>query len=299
MIREKLAADIFKKAYAEGSLSGVISSDASGEELYKAIQDKITEYRSAGDLTDGRFLEDILPIGPHTRLGGSGILALAAKALNSIRPGTVDYSLRPEISMSHTSGEDMIRDYANMSPEYFEKLSPGSPKKLYDTVAAHEILEAEAMNENMPGLTNIVGGSSVGGLLGAIAMGAPVLGLIADYKKGKLNAKSVVEAAEGIMTGSMLGGLGGGLLGKAYNYIRDIPDMNNWSSHMSADIPRLESAMVNKLNDPALTEIFKALRTGTGERRAIQEGSMQDYGEILPEDKLKAIQGIDPMQYFY
>jgi hypothetical protein len=70
-----------------------------------------------------------------------------------------------------------------------------------------------------------------------------------------------------------------------------------WSSHMSADIPRLESMMVNKMGDPALVEIFKAMRTQTGERRAIQEGAMQDYGETIGRDKLEAIQKIDPMGF--
>jgi len=296
-IKDCLVRDIVKTAYAEGSLSGLLESDVSGDALYEAIQDKIKEYRQAGNLTDGRFLEKILPVGPHTRLGGSGILALAAKAINSVRPGTVNYELTPEISMSHVTGADMIGDYANLSDKYYDKVHPGTSKKLYDTVAAHEILEAEAMKENMPGLTNIVGGTSVGALLGAAAMSAPILDAVNDYKKGKLDISTVANALQSVMTGGVYGGLGGGLLGRAYNYIRDIPDMSRWSSHMSADIPRLESVMVDKLQDPALTEIFKALRTSTGERRAIQEAALKDYGENIPGKLTDDIQKIDPMKY--
>lgn len=289
-VREKVA------SYTPDSLSDLINRAENSEQMSQAIADKIKEYKKSGRLVDkGWFWENA--IGPHTAPKGSSALALFAKAINSIRPDTIDYKLTPSVNMSGMTGEEIIEDYTNNSAKYMDKISPGIAKKTWDAVAAHEILESEAMDKNIDGITNLQGGVMGGGLLGGLA---GLAGLYALAKKGKnLSADSQASLVQLAMMAPLVGVGAGGAVASGYNWLRGVPGMEDgWSSHMSADIPRLESVMLNKLGDPALTEIFKAMRTGTGERRAIQEAAMQDYGENLSPETLAKLQAIDPMQYF-
>ncbi len=288
-VREKIA------SYTPDSLSAAIENASSPEEMAAAIEQKIKEYKKSDRLVDkGWFWENA--IGPHTAPKGSSALALMAKAVNTIRPDTINYKLTPSINMSGVTGEELIEDYTNNSAKYMNTISPGIAKKTWDGVAAHEILEAEAMDKNLDGVTNVQGGVMGGGLLGGLA---GLAGLYALAKKGKnLSADSQASLVQLAMMAPLVGAGAGGAVASGYNWLRGVPGMEDgWSSHMSADIPRLESVMVNKLGDPALTEIFKAMRTETGERRAIQEAAMQDYGENLSPKMLAKLQAIDPMEY--
>jgi len=284
-------------SYTPGSMSEAIEDSESSKELQAAIDRKIKEYRKSGRLVDKSWWPFDNTIGPNTAPKGSSALALVAKAINTIRPDTIDYKLTPSVNMSGYTGKELIEGLSNNSAKYMRKLSPDIEEKVYDAVAAHEILEAEAMEKNIDGVTNVKGGLTIGGLLGGAA------GLAGIYALGKHGKNLSDNAGQLAMEMSLLapvigGGLGAGLA-SVYNKLRGIPGMEDrWSSHMSADIPRLESVMINKLNDPALTEIFKALRNRTGERRTFQDVAMQDYSENIPKERLSDLQRIDPNKYY-
>lgn len=283
--------------YDKNSLSFAIQNTSSEEELKSAIERKIKEYTDSGRLrTDkGLLALDYAMIGPHTKPMGSSILAMGSKAINSVFPGTVpDYKMRAGVSTAGWEGKDLI-DFTNLSPEYMEKAYPGVGDRVLDAIIAHEILEAEAMDKHMDGITNVLAPARAGGaLLGLIAAAAPAAAAVAAYKKGKLTGSDVAEALHRGLVGFGTGAGLGAMAGTAYNYLRGIPAGDGWSSHMSADIPRLESNMIAGLKDEGLSEVFKSLRTLTNERRAIQDGAMKDYGHVIPESDLEAIQKINP-----
>ena len=63
---------------------------------------------------------------------------------------------------------------------------------------------------------------------------------------------------------------------------------------MSPDIPRLESGMLSTIGDPGLTDIFKALRTYTGERQVFQNVADKDIGDRIPHAMVSELEKHNP-----
>ena len=298
-------------SYDPNSLSYAIENANDPTKLEKAIAAKIQEYENSGRL-DRResWLSSIFGgLGPHTSAEGSGIMALGAKAINAVRPGSVDYKLTPTVHMgSDDTLTELAADITNQSPEFLKEKRPEEMKRFNDLVAAHEILEAEAMTENLPGITNITGAAGLGGIAGAAAgamddvsvnaMRESIEALIPKLKQHQGLTKWLSRGLSGA-SNIGLGLLAGGLVGQGYNWLTGTPGIEKkWSSHMSADIPRLESKMLNVFQDPAMNELFRSMRGATGERRTFQEAVGHDIGEDIDKTKLEDLQKADPFQHY-
>ena len=195
--KQKLA----KVGYDPSSLSHAIENATDAESLLDAISNKVSEYEHSGRLTNKpTIMGSLLAGGPHTRTTGSPLLALGARAINTLRPGSVSYGLVPKVFMEGDDQSELVRTIG-LSPTYYKRQDPEITQKIYDIIAAHEILEAEAMERNMGAITNQEIGESLGGAVGA-ALGAA---LALSSKQPRSTAEKALTA----IGASLYGGLGG------------------------------------------------------------------------------------------
>lgn len=261
--------------------------------LNMAIQEEIAKRMAEGKYDS---VSDPGLFGPHTTLKGWAL----PRMLNHIGSllGITKDSPRDTMiySGNNESTEDLI-DSMLLSSKFYKKKDPDIIEKVKDTIGAHEILEAEALEKDPNAMdlpsAYMFGPAQLGGLLGG-ALGASTLrGTLAPALRGAGLKNKLIGGLIGAYSGFGLGALAGIPL----SAIASIGSKNDmWSSHMSADIPRLESRMLAIMNDPNITDIFKSMRLQTGERKAFQNANV-DIGDLIPRSKLKKIQDQIPLPF--
>lgn len=272
--------------YAPGSISDIVQSAASSQEILDAIAAAKTRMAEEGRLHEEEGAAGFR--GPHTELSGWTLPALGAKVLRGLGIDA-QYDRKPEIYMGNSKDMLDVVDMIGLDPLYYKKKDKLIGDKLHDAIFAHEMFEADAMSKSpdfVDAQTNIGGLAQLGALIGAVAL--PIWA-------HKQQALDPAKAAWTTFSGGLMGAATGGVGGRLYNTVRGLNDGSSsfWSSHMNADVPRLESVMLAKLNDENLTDIFKTMRSATGERKVFQHAGTE-IGEDIPMSVGKKLQSNDP-----
>lgn len=266
------------------TLTEGLNAGITKEQLLSLISSRKKELKRDGRYNDS---DSAGFMGPHTAPTGWALPALL-KNIGSIIGISDPAVRRPAIYVGNKEDQKSLMKMVGLEPDFYSKRRPKFIDDLQDAIGAHEILEAEAMDADpkwVNSQTRVAGSAQLGTLLGALGGGAAAVLLpeVAGIKRKIPISSRLYPAALGSVGGGYLGFMLGGIGGLAADALKG--GGGGWASHLSADVPRLESRMLNIINDPDISDVFRTMRTQTGERGAMQRVGV-DVGDMMPSDIL-------------
>lgn len=289
---------MFNQDYGPDELSRVLQESHSEADIRAAIAKRIAELEASGVIRRDASRPSSGPL---------KIQEILANALSNYRgPTNLPTSGLTIRLPSKREDMDTLLKILGLSPAQYKLLDRTIIDKLEQAVAAHEILEYEALSRNPDAQAEALGrsrGREIGETAGRVAglVGGAILALN-GFRQAEPGSVSKALAAIGSVIVPLLGmeamAVGGNIVGaEVGRRLSGAADARTpWGTHTHPDVVRLESNMIGKLNDPLLKDIFTQMRTPTGERAMFQTHG-KEYGQVTDPSFAGRMAEMDPSNW--